>query len=156
MRPVRLKRDEIRTAVKERLTSLFSRIDGQTLSAREIPRDRVVVDISSQSFEVHGQHPRSYKCQSSLAIEFSIWERNDVEIEVDQKIEQVVAAMEADPSLQGMAENMALQSIETVVDDSTERRLGSANIVYEILHLVETQPSNKADEFKGVNVGYLF
>ena len=145
-----LLRAEIKAKVKEILGPLFSRVSDQFQAPKQVAHSLAVIDITRQEFEVQGREPRSYVVQATLGIEFSLWEDQASKCLVHDKLDQVIAVLEADRSLGKLVDDSALLSVETASDDSSERRLGAGRIEFGLRYIINAPVAHgEFTEFKG-------
>lgn len=148
-----LERQKIRKALGARLSPLFSKIKNSSQGVRNYQKNSLVVDLSSQTFEIFSMVPRSYVVTTTIGLELVVFEVSDISKEMDSSIDEVMFEMENDRTLGGVVEDMHLNLVETSLDETTEKKIGFARIEFITKHMIETK-ANVQDhlEFSGVNL----
>ncbi len=93
-------------------------------------RKTISMSLNDHTFEVLTLDPRIYSVSSDLEIFLTVPEAKNATGELIEYVDFIKKYLSSDRSLGGAFSDTRLVSIETQIDDSTERKIGFANLKY--------------------------
>ena len=125
-------RSRIKQYVVERLAPLFPTVGQVSQEILNLEDRAVNVFIERETRERVANAPRIYQCTVELVIDIFLWEESDISLELDQLCERVDVLIERHRFFGGLARDANLMTIEFSIDETTDKKLGSARMAYEV------------------------